>query len=232
LAAIRMFFDAEGILYLLFATGVIRLYFVLIGKDRKYLFLDSLLFAAIGYTVAFFILKIFARTYVFPAVVAALPSLAYWTFRLQKRNRLGAVAIAFLLAVLAKDSICTSKSVVVDVWEKRDSDMKIVRAVADQYLKGNEVVVLLEPHTLNEDRNCGWWIDTVYNCFINYFLGYRADIIKKSSNPCDISEKSVILHYKSSNSEKGTLEKHDCLKNFYLFAKCKPNIDIYFSKCN
>jgi hypothetical protein len=58
---------------------IIRLFFVMVKKDRSHLYYDSLLFAGVGYIVAYIILHLTASYYFFPAFILSLPGFVYWS---------------------------------------------------------------------------------------------------------------------------------------------------------
>ncbi|GHU15338.1 hypothetical protein FACS189449_12900 [Alphaproteobacteria bacterium] len=216
-------FNTDPLLYFFVIVFVIRLYFVLVKKDSAHLLLDGLLFAAIGYTIAYVLLGIASDYYIFPSMVLAIPSLAYWTSCLFKRNKPIATLILLISIFLVKDSAMTSKNIAVDILSHRKTDMPIVRRIVNQYLKGSEIVVFTESSTYESYI----WNIYVYNNFINYCLGHKANILKKCSNPDDIPPNSLILCCKTSNP---IFLKLDRFKIFHLVEKNALGMDIYISK--
>jgi hypothetical protein len=159
--------------------------------------------------------------------VLALPSFACLTSDFWEKKRYISVAIMLSFAVLVKDSAATSKSRVISIWKSRDNDMVLVQAVVDRYLKGSEIIAFAEQYAFSSNSDCRWWFDVVFDYFINYYLGYKANIIKKCSSPDNIPKKSVVIHYKTTARDEKIFTDHDCLKNFRLLGKCRCGIDIY-----
>jgi hypothetical protein len=84
---ILIFVHTKLLLFVLFLF-LIRLFFVIIKKDRAHLYYDSLLFAGAAYIAAYIILHLHHRYYFFPAVILSLPSFVYWSkYLFLKKNK-------------------------------------------------------------------------------------------------------------------------------------------------
>jgi hypothetical protein len=185
--------NAEPILYLLFTLCAIRLYFVLIKKDKEHLFLDGLLFAAIGYACGLASIGVVGGYYVFPSVVLALPSLAYWTSYLWKKDKRISGVILLTSLFLVKDSAITSKSLAIDAWNRRETDMPVIREMARQLLDGKELIWLSKHPNLDAMIHHREWLFDVYNDFINYCLKKKTVVLKPVNDLAKIPENSVLL---------------------------------------
>jgi hypothetical protein len=148
------FFNVEHILYLVFFMGVIRAYVILI-KSNEYMLLDGLLFAAIGYVCAFILLKLSGNTYLFPSLVLALPSLAYWTSFFFKENKILSTAIITISALSMIHSVNLSKNTVCYILDHRKNDIPDIKELIRQYYGGNEIIFFGEEFALNS-HECKW----------------------------------------------------------------------------
>lgn len=75
-------FRMHKILIIAILYAFIRIYFVVIRKDKLHLFLDSTLFAGISYALVILALKLSFVQYFFPAVILSLPSIIYWSIKI------------------------------------------------------------------------------------------------------------------------------------------------------
>jgi len=92
-------FIRSPILIIMFAFGLIRLYSIIVRKNRDCLFYDSLLFAGIGYVFAFFVLRLNASYYFLPSIILFLPSIVYWIKYVSCNFRLFSVALFIILLI-------------------------------------------------------------------------------------------------------------------------------------
>lgn len=86
--AVKLIFSTDPFLILISISAVARSYFILFKSDKKHLFLDGLLFGSCSYIFAYIILKSAFSYYMFPAVIFALPSFAYWSHYFWKQKKI------------------------------------------------------------------------------------------------------------------------------------------------
>ena len=139
LDTIKEIFVGEPILGLIFVFALVRAYFVFVKSDRRTLFIDSLLFGATAYSIAYVILAFTNAYYVFPALVFAFPSLVYWTNYLWAENKLGSILIILLCVGMTHFSYNISKNFTQDTYYARNNDMKVIHFIADSYIGGKYV---------------------------------------------------------------------------------------------
>lgn len=107
---------------------LIRAYAVLIKNDRKSFYADAALFAAMAYAFCYFLLKLYAGYYLFPAVVLSVPAFANFMDRSRFNLTLGLMA----LIVCGYLNFGFSKHIVINDWEHRKSDHRIFENVVAQ----------------------------------------------------------------------------------------------------
>lgn len=92
-------FRNSPILIVMFTFGLIRLYYIIVRKNRDCLFYDSLLFAGIGYVFAFFVLHFNDSYYFLPSIILFLPSIVYWIKYSSRNLRAFSVALFTVLLI-------------------------------------------------------------------------------------------------------------------------------------
>ncbi len=164
----------EPFLGLIFLFTLVRAYFVFVKSDRRTLFIDSLLFGAVAYAVAYMILSFTSSYYIFPSLVFALPSLVFWTDYLWKENKFSSFLIVLLCSGAAYFSFNISKDFTQNTYQLRNRDMKVVDFITDSYIKGKYVFFFMNGEPLsrfNTDMNGkNVWEFNVYSHFTNYVL--------------------------------------------------------------
>ena len=199
-------------------------------KDREHLFLDGLLFAGLGYSVAFASVSMTISYYIFPSIILSFPSLAYWTSYFLKNKRKGISILILITSVfLVKDSVIVSYNGTVNILNCRKVEMPVARAIAKAYQNGKDVVWLTS-YPLNlyngyisgihdkYDKGVEWEFE-IYTYFLNYCLNIRdpknkTSILRARNDLEGISRDSIILCHERDN--KNELAK---LKGFYLVTK-------------
>ncbi len=79
--------------------GCVRLFFVIIKRDRVHLWADSLLFASLAFFLSYFALKLFAEYYFLPANIFFLAVLLYWCMHIKWKYCFGIFPVLFILVL-------------------------------------------------------------------------------------------------------------------------------------
>jgi hypothetical protein len=188
--------SAEPIMWLALVVFLLRAGYVLFKKDRRYIFLDGLLFAAVAYVVAILGINMNSAYRIFPSVVLALPSLAHWTVYLWREKRWVSVLMMVISIFLAKNSAMTSKLQVIETWELRKTDMPIIHELVRQYSNGVKLIWLSKHRDLNSVKVIPVgkkWRFMVYDGFISYHLGEQVCVLELRNNPDNIPPNSIVL---------------------------------------
>lgn len=174
LGTIKAMFVGEPILGLIFLFALVRAYFVLIKSDRRTLFIDSLLFGAVTYALAYIVLAMTHSYYVFPALVFAFPSLVFWTNYLWKANKFASFLIILLCGSTTYFSFNISKDFTQSTYKSRNNDMKVVDFITDSYINGKYVYLFTNGESLSRFRigavHGNVWAFDVFTHFTNYVL--------------------------------------------------------------
>ncbi|MDR0580820.1 MAG: hypothetical protein LBG04_01755 [Holosporaceae bacterium] len=126
-------FGAEPILILMAIIACVRAYSILVKNDREQIFIDSLLFAGVGYTVANMMFKFKSTYYFFPSVLLFIPAFTIFILEkkgyscgfdkpcvfLSKKRSIFAVCFALVCTII---TIIVSGKVVLRCWEHRGND--------------------------------------------------------------------------------------------------------------
>jgi hypothetical protein len=168
LNTIKTIFVGEPILGLVFLFALIRAYFVFVKSDRRTLFIDSLLFGAAAYAIAYMTLGETDSFVLFPSLVFAFPSFVFWTDYLWTEKK----CFSFLAVLLCGGTACLSfnisKDTVENAYKQRNNDVKVVNFLSDSYINGKYIYFFTNGRPFNDEvRICE--LDT-YNSFINYAL--------------------------------------------------------------
>ncbi|MBO4405329.1 MAG: hypothetical protein J5821_01210 [Alphaproteobacteria bacterium] len=174
LNTVKAIFVGEPLLGLIFLFALVRAYFVFVKSDRRTLFIDSLLFGAAAYAIAYIILSFTSSYYVFPSLVFAFPSLVFWTDYLWKENKFASILIVLLCGGAAYLSFNISKDFAQNAYKLRNNDMKVVDFIADSYMKGKYVFFFMDGEPLSRFNTSmngkNVWEFNVYSHFTNYVL--------------------------------------------------------------
>lgn len=121
-------FRSHKFLLLAFLVAGIRLFYILIRKDKQHLFYDGLLFAGISYTIAIMILKLYWNQYFFPAVVLCLPAIIFWSVKISNVKLVTIIMFicAFYCSTLIIDYIKGNQKARIDTYPQINSIAKLV----------------------------------------------------------------------------------------------------------
>lgn len=174
LSTIKEICENEPLLVVIFLFALVRAYFVFVKSDRRTLFIDSLLFGAVAYAIAYIILSFTSAYYVFPSLVFAFPSLVFWTDYLWKENKFASVLIVLLCGGAAYLSFNISKDFAQNVYRARNNDMKVADFITDSHINGKYVYIFMNGKPLSQFRfeavRGNVWQFDVYTHFTNYIL--------------------------------------------------------------
>jgi hypothetical protein len=133
-------FMNRPILTIMLVLGFFRFYYVILRKDRSHIFYDSLLFAGIGYTCAFILLRLSADYYFIPSIILALPSLVYWSvFLYQKKHCYSLVLLIPLCIVICFNFVPVIKSAK-HTLHARENFMPYIDKLHDAYTSGEKFI--------------------------------------------------------------------------------------------
>jgi hypothetical protein len=163
--------QGNPVLIILLCFGLIRLYSVIVRKERDCLFHDSLLFAGIAYVFAFFILHLNYNYYFLPSIILFLPSLVHWMKYFLEKKRTFAVALFIILLPLYLYNFGYTVAGVRETWRQRQELMPYITNLLSDYNNGKEFIWYESDNRVTDNtfyvatRN---WRKHVENTFLNY----------------------------------------------------------------
>jgi ABC-type multidrug transport system fused ATPase/permease subunit len=190
----------------MFGFGLIRLYSVIVRKERDYLFYDSLLFAGIAYVFAIFILHLTADYYFLPAIILFLPSLVHWTKYLFERKRVFAAALFIILLPLYINNYGQTAAQIKGIWWQRQEFMPYITNLLSEYNDGNKFIWYESDNRITDNtfytdvRN---WRKHVENAFLNY-LNKSEEInffATEKSMECITVSQNMLFFYPVDNDQ-------------------------------
>jgi hypothetical protein len=194
------------IVIIIFLFCFIRLYFILLKKDREHLFHDSLLFAGTAYICAYFLLGFTDPYYFLPAIVLFLPSLVYWVKYLFIRRIAFSLCLFFILIPIYAFNFGYTKMVVKDIYEERQEFIPYVTDLLSLHNNGKEFVWYESDNSI---LDYSFWLASrdwrkyTANAFLNYLNkteGHGFFITKKDIDDVDIAG-NILFFYPTDNDQ-------------------------------
>jgi hypothetical protein len=169
-------FDSEPLLYLVLLLTLLRVYKILIKKDRVTA-PDSLLFAGGGYAFTYALLNLTSNYYLVPTIALFVP--AFVVFLSNSKAVVRCIATS-LIVVCSWNSVNYSKNLVLDVWEHRKSDHLFFEYLVNEHKSGKTLFWLsdhwLETNDPGYSRSDGVMCWNRYQHFVNYYSGFACKI--------------------------------------------------------
>jgi hypothetical protein len=207
--------------------GLFRLIAIIVKKDRKHLYYDSLLFSGIAYTFAYMLLHLNGDYYFLPSIILFLPSIVYWIKYLYQTNKNRALAVfGFIMAICLYNNI-SDVPYIVNTWQERRTFIPYISTLLSEYNDGKEFIWYESDNTLTGNtfyRAGRDWKKYIENAFLNYMnKSEEKDFFTVSKNMDEIgSYKNVLFFYPVDNDQNQPVP--DSLlnalhnNNFELFA--------------
>ena len=137
---LQSIFEAHKLFILLILLGIYRAYKIIIQKDTKYLFIDSLLFAGLSYLFAYILLNLNARYYFTPVYILAIPSLCLFLISLWQKQKYIFLGLAIILGNLYMNNYHTAQIIILDNQYHRQKDMQVINYLAQAVKNGKELL--------------------------------------------------------------------------------------------
>lgn len=112
-----------------FLLGCVRLFFVIIKKDRAHLWADSLLFASLAFFLSYFVLKLFGEYYFLPANIFFFAVLLYWCMNIKWKWCFGIFPVLFIILFYCFGDIAFKHVEQLNRIEK--SDVECVKEISE-----------------------------------------------------------------------------------------------------
>lgn len=200
----------EPLFGVLFLLAAIRIYFVLVKKERENLFFDALLFGASGYAFSYILLFLPNTWYLFPEVVLGIPILIYWFKKKQKMS----IFLMIPVVISACFSGSISKGVVEHKFIERKSCRQFFEEISSEYRKGGDLFFF---------GSRGYAFNGINFC-INTSITNEVNVLKDEQDLKNIPEKALIFVPKNNYERNAELKNNGFtfIKSFWLinlFAK-------------
>jgi hypothetical protein len=192
---------AIGIIFAVFRFGAIVL-----KKDKKHLYYDSLLFSGVAYTFAYMLLHLNSGYYFLPSIILFLPSLVYWTKYTYQTNKNHALAVFGLVMAICLYNSGFVFPGILNIWQERKNFIPYVSTLLSEYNAGNEFIWYESDNALTGNtfyKDVRNWRKQTENAFLNYMNKSEAkDFFIVSKNMDEIgSYKNVLFFYPVANDQ-------------------------------
>jgi hypothetical protein len=173
-------FTTEKILIFIFILGIIRGFYVFVKKDRNHLYYDGLLFAGIGYSFAYMLLRLNLNYYFSPTIVLSLPSIVYWTKYLYRKKKIQALSILLPIGLIACINLTPVRQTRGIIIRYRENAMPYIESINEDYRNGKKLY-WFEDEIGNPDNFAELnMYRNFYKLYMNKFIGYlNKDTITK-----------------------------------------------------
>ncbi|MDR2941326.1 MAG: hypothetical protein LBV17_01890 [Treponema sp.] len=212
-------FTGNPVLVIMFCFGLIRLYSVIVRKERDRLFYDSLLFAGIAYVFAIFVLHLNADYYFLPSIILFLPSFVFWIKYLFEKKRALAAAMFIFLLPLCTYNFGRTLLQVRAIWQERQEFMPYIANLLSEYNNGRKFIWYESDNRITDNtfyidaRN---WRKHIENAFLNYHNKSEGmDFFVLERNMDNITTNQNILFFYPVDNDQGQ-PMQDTLVNFLL----------------
>jgi hypothetical protein len=159
------------VLIVMFSFCLLRLYSVIIRKEKDCLFYDSLLFAGMAYVFAIIILHLNADYYFLPSIILFLPSLVHWTAYLFEKKRVFAALLLFILLPIYLINSGQTAMRIKNNLQERQEFIPYIKDLISDYNSGKEFIWYESDDRITDNtfyiaaRGCRKFIE---NAFLNY----------------------------------------------------------------
>jgi hypothetical protein len=189
-----------------FLLGFIRLFQVLFRKDKKHLFYDGLLFAGMGYLVAFIFLRLNDSYYYIPAIILSLPVLLYWSKYLYEKGTFYALILLFSITMICVYNFWNESYQVKTIIAERENIMPYFNTLLEEHNNG-KTFIWYEPDIDAFNKLERGFKKYTENVFLNYTNKTQIDYFVLSKNLENLNE-NVLFFYSIDNNQ-GRLKGHD-----------------------
>jgi hypothetical protein len=194
------------ILIIMFIIGFIRLFFVLIKKDREHLYYDSLLFAGMSYVLAYIILHLGYSYYFTPSIILFLPSLIYLVKYIYSKKISLALCLFFsLLPFYVYDYGRTATDIKINL-QNRQIFMPYITKLLSEYNNDKDFIWYESDNRITENTfyiAVRDWKKHTLNAFLNYqnkSEGKEFFVIIKPQDYIDMKQ-NILFFYPEENDQ-------------------------------
>ena len=194
------------IIFVLFVFCFVRLYFIILKKDREHLYYDCLLFAGAVYIFAYFLLGFDGAYYFLPGITLFLPSLAYWVKYLYAKRIVFSLCLFFILIPIYLFNWSHTKTTIQNIYKSRQEFIPYVTDLLSEYNNGKQFVWYESDKQYIDYTH---WIDVrnwrkyIENAFLNYLNKTEEQeffTVKKGIDDIDMTQ-NILFFYPTDNDQ-------------------------------
>lgn len=198
-------FNAHKFFMLLILLGLYRAYKIIIQRETKYLFMDSLLFAGLAYFVAFILLNLNARYYFTPVYVLTIPSLCLCLISVWQKQKYMFWGLVIILGYICINNYRTVQINVMENQYHRQEDMKMINYLAQAVENGKELLWYQEINKKPENSFSNLSVTdrkNKLNKFISYVLQQNNIYTKEVDTVRPIHKNEIFISVPENRLEK------------------------------
>jgi hypothetical protein len=186
--------------------GIFRFGAIIIKKDRKHLYYDSLLSSGIAYIFAYMLLHLDIGYYFLPAIILFLPSIVFWTKYLYQTNKSHTIAAFGLIIAICSDNSGSNIQGILNAWQERKKFIPYISTLLSEYNDGKEFIWYESDNALTDNtfyKAIRSWRKHTGNVFLNYKNKSEGkDFFTVSKNMDEIgSYKDILFFYPVDNDQ-------------------------------
>jgi len=194
------------VLIIMFCFGLIRLYFVIVRKERDFLFYDGLLFAGIAYTFPFFILHLNSGYYFLPSIILFLPSLVHWMKYFLGKKRAFAFALFFILLPVYLYNSGHTLMQIDHVRRRQQEYMPYITELLSDYKSGKKLIWYESDNGVTDDtlfmvvRNSKKGVDNDFLNYLNKSEGINFFVVERNMDHITMNQ-NILFFYPQENDQ-------------------------------
>ena len=194
-------FAGNPALLLGFFICFIRVFYVIVKRERCALYYDSLLFAGAGYVLAYIWLGMRGLYYFTPAIILFLPSFVYWAKYLYQKRKKYSLLYLYVIIIIYTYNGMMAHNITDILHERKESAEYFTRLLAD-YHQGKEFIWyerenILQGTTFYGAAAVRQWRKSVANAFLNYAdktEGHDFFVVRKEADAVEF-HKDILFFY-------------------------------------
>jgi len=229
-------FTKNPILIIMFLFGFIRLYFIIIKKEREHMYFDCLSFSGMAYAFAYFVLNMKNAYYFMPAIILFCPSLVYWIKYAYRKKHIYALTCFFILIPLYIYNIKQEMTGLNWIYWNREFYKPYITTLFSEY-NDNKEFIWYEAETEYSDNRR--WRRIVLNAFLNNLNmteGKEFFTSKTDYDDNDYFKQDILFFYPVENYRRqpmpNKLKEILEINNFEVFYPYSYHNEVYIYRRN
>jgi hypothetical protein len=186
--------------------SLIRLFMIILKKDKEHLYYDGLLFAGMSYVLAYIILRLGYSYYFMPSIILFLPSIVYWIKYAYNKKSTFAVFLFFCFMPICANNVGQTAVDVKNIWLHRQMFTPYITDLLSDYNSGNKFIWYESDNRITENTfymSVRSWRKSILNAFLNYqnkSEGKEFFTVIKPKEHIDM-EQNILFFYPMDNDQ-------------------------------